>query len=249
LPKSNERCRQMLPQARAIRKPTSRTWIASVLSDAIARPCWHCFIINNCPQQRSGVRCEEKIKSLERRRSEAASFTRQSEAILYGHSKTAAPHAGLRGSESTDAAGALPVHAAAPRLESSTAALTVRCGRKLASRRPTFSPLSSQPSQGCNTGSNPVGSASESTIYDTINTAETASGKFRVSSMGIHGWPSVATHWDWRFASGRSFGSGSSNLQIQVAGSRGKVAPVGIWRSGNCRARIQTERRLPYGWR
>jgi hypothetical protein len=60
-------------------------------------------------------------------------------------------------------------------------------------------------SQGCNTGSNPVGSANKSNSYDTINTAETASGKFRVSSMGIHGRPSVAAQWDWQFASGRSF--------------------------------------------
>ena len=68
------------------------------------------------------MRLEEKTKSLERRRSEAASFTRQSQAILYGRSKTAAPDAGLGGSESTDAAGALPLHPAPARLESSTAA-------------------------------------------------------------------------------------------------------------------------------
>jgi hypothetical protein len=138
------------------------------------------------------VRCEEKTKSLERRRSEAASFTRQSEAILYGHSKTAAPHAGLGGSESTDATGALPVHPAVARLESSTAA-TGCTMRQEVGIAPHYLSTAVQPapSQGCNTGSNPVGSANKSTTYDTINTAETASGKFRVSSMGIHGCPAA----------------------------------------------------------
>jgi hypothetical protein len=88
----------------------------------LRRPCWRCFIIDSIANSRLEYVSEEKTKSLERRRSEAASFTRQSEAILDRHSETAAPHARLGGSESTDAAGALPVHPAPARLELSTAA-------------------------------------------------------------------------------------------------------------------------------
>jgi hypothetical protein len=88
----------------------------------LRRLCWRCFIIDSIANSRLEYVSEEKTKSLERRRSEAAPFTRQSEAILYRHCKTAAPHAGLGSSESTDAAGAFPVHPAPARLELPTAA-------------------------------------------------------------------------------------------------------------------------------
>ena len=60
---------------------------------------------------------EEKSERLDRRGSEAASFTREGAVIRYGNRKTTTSHARFGGSEGTDTAGAFPVHPAPTPLE------------------------------------------------------------------------------------------------------------------------------------
>src|SRR5271156_5784115 len=98
------------------------------------------------------------------------------------------------------------------------------------------------PSQGCSTGSNPVGSASKSITYVTTNAENTASGEFRVSSTGVHGWPSP--DWQEPGCARAAVAVPSREAACVAPRDRGSMLQPGVGLE-----QVETRGRLPTQWR